>query len=99
MYPPITPPYGFKLKRHHFTYHEMNGMPWAECAKHDDVYHECLDSGGFAIGDDCIGCVIEERIIELLEAQCTCRTVMRNGYMVKGICPAHTHIALIKGEK
>jgi len=41
----------------------------------------------------------EQRIIKLLEAQCACRTVMRNGYMGKLICPAHTHIALIKGEK
>jgi len=41
----------------------------------------------------------QQRIIKLLEAQCTCRTVMRNGYMGKLICPAHTHIALIKGEK
>lgn len=68
LYPPMTPPYGFKLKREHFTYHEMNGSPWAQCAKHDDVYQECLDSGGFAIGDDCVGCVVEDQIVKLLES-------------------------------
>jgi len=41
----------------------------------------------------------QQRIIKLLEAQCACRTVMRNGYMGNLICPAHTHIVLIKGEK
>lgn len=92
LYPPMTPPYGFRLKREHFTYHEMNGSPWAQCAKHDDIYHDCLDSGGFAIGDDCVGCVVEDRIIKLLEERkCGCYCEV---HMV--LDPA---IAAIKGEK
>jgi len=39
------------------------------------------------------------RIIKLLEEECHCGMVMHKGYMVKRTCPAHTHIALIKGEQ
>lgn len=94
LYPAMTPPYGFKLKRPHFTYHEMNGCPWAECFKHDAVYLECLDSGGFDIGMDCVGCVVEDRIIKLLENLSKCDY---RGHDYEGFCYCE-EMALIKGE-
>ena len=85
-----------QLKRPHFTYHEINGEPWAECPKHDEIYQECLDSGGFDIKSDCVGCVVEDRIIKLLEAE-MCED-WRNKCN-NGLCGIFEDaIALIKGE-
>lgn len=100
-----------QLKRPHFTYHEINGEPWAECPKHDEIYQECLDSGGFDIKADCVGCVVEDRIIKLLEGDKRLHSYFYAEQFIKAgasvlpfvethtkDCPGCGLVALIKGE-
>lgn len=77
------------------------GFQWAICRKHNWAFVESYGCSGFNVDEECIGCLVEDRIIKLLENHFDDTTLWRQVEWSPDVYEGFNKqelIALIKGE-